>query len=168
MHRSPTPMSMPSQRGATLIEVLVVMAMFAMGMLGMAQMQAAMSSWTEAARLRSEAALLARQKLDALRTAAHFASADSRDAFDAALAPSVAEEPITVGTATFRRTWSVQAHGTPAQKSVVVTVSWQDRTGAQSLVLPSVVAHHPPSSVARLALPAHLNNLPALAPHAPP
>lgn len=152
-----------AQRGATLIEALVVMAMFAMGLMGLAQMQSGIASWTEATRLRAEAARLARQKLSELRAQGRAAAALGPMPFSASVASSTADEVFSRDTASFHRSWTVQA-GTHADlRTVVVTIAWEDRTGAQSLALSSLIARHPPNSMVRLRLPPHHETTTALA-----
>lgn len=141
------------QHGTTLLEALVVMALFALGMVGLVQMQSGIASWTEATRLRAEAARLARQKLSELRAQGQAAAALSPTSFSTRVTSSTVDEVFSIDTASFRCRWTVHADGQAKFRKVVVTIAWEDRTGAQALTLPTLIARHPPTSIARLRLP---------------
>lgn len=141
------------QLGTTVIEALVAMALFSLGLVGLAQMQSGIAGWTEATRLRAEAARLARQKLSELRAQDQAVAASGPTPFSTRVASSSADEVLSVDTANFRRHWTVQADAHGHFRTVVVTIEWEDRTGAQTLTLPSLIVRHPPHSIARLRLP---------------
>lgn len=156
-----------AQSGATLLEALVVMALFAVGLVGLTQLQTGFAAWTDDARLRAEAARFARQKLDAMRAYEQLTVSPDLSSFDGDVVSSqdseAPGESLTAGTATLRRSWMVQSDLSAHFRVVVVTVRWDDRSGAQSLSLPTLIARHPPDSVGRLRLPAGHENTTSLA-----
>lgn len=157
-----------TQRGTTLIEALVVMALFALGLVSLTQLQTGFAAWTEEARLRAEAARFARQKIDALRGYEQVPASPDLSSFEGGVvsSPSTGStgDTVSAGTATFFRSWAVQSDISVHYRVVVVTIRWDDRRGAQSLSLPTLIARHPPDSVGRLWLPADHENTPSLAP----
>ncbi|MDP3520528.1 MAG: prepilin-type N-terminal cleavage/methylation domain-containing protein [Hydrogenophaga sp.] len=162
----------PAQRGATLLEALVVMALFALGLVSLAQLQTGFAAWAEEARLRAEAARFARQKLDALRAYEQVPASPDLSSFDGTVVsgPSTGApgESLAAGTANFHRSWTVHSDISAHFRVVVVTVRWDDRRGAQSLSLPTLIARHPPDSVGRLRLPADHEDTPNLPPASNP
>lgn len=158
---------LPGQHGATLLEALVVMALFAVGLVGLTQLQTGFAAWTDDARLRAEAARFARQKLDVLRAYERLTVSPDLSSFDGGVVSGpeteAPDESLLVGTTTLRRSWAVQSDLSAHFRAVVVTVRWDDRSGEQSLSLPSLIARHPPDSVARLMLPAGHEDTPSLA-----
>ena len=150
------------QSGATLIEALVVLALFATGMVKLAQLQTGYAAWTEDSRLRAEAARYARQKLDELRAYAQVPSALGVSSFEGDVVSSLSSERLSAGTATFHRSWTAQGDAAARYRVVIVTLRWEDRNGAQSLKLPSLIARHPPNAVGRLMLPANHDITPSL------
>ena len=164
---SPRQATLSHEHGATLIEALVVMALLAVGMVGLTQLQTGFAAWTEDARLRAEAARFARQKLDELRAYEQVLVSPDLTSFDGGVVASPssgsASESLSAGTATFRRSWTVQSDLSVHFRVVVVTIHWNDRSGAQSLTLPTLIARHPPDSVGRLRLPADHENTTSLA-----
>lgn len=150
------------QTGATLIEALVVLALFTTGMVKLAQLQTGFAAWTEDSRLRAEAVRHARQKLDELRAYAQVASALEATSFEGDVVSSQSSEFLSAGTATFQRSWTAQGDPSDRYRVVVVTLRWEDRSGAQSLSLPSLIVRHPPNAVGRLMLPADHDLAPSL------
>lgn len=153
----------PAQRGATLIEALVVMALFALGLVGLTQLQTGFATWTEDARVRAEAARFARQKLDALRADAQVPALPEESSVGEGVTSSPTTDSLLAGTTTFHRSWTVQGDPSAHFRVVVVNVSWDDRSGTQVLSLPTLIARHPPDSVGRLLLPADHEDTTSLA-----
>lgn len=149
-----------SQRGVTLIEALVAMAVMAFGMLAVVGVQSTLRVNSDLAKQRTEATRLAEQELEALR---RFVTVTDFD--NAALAPpdQVAALPETNTSYTLTRQMLAQSDG--LQRTVKVTVSWQDRYGNQrSVVLRDIVTRAAPvlsglvSSVRKVTVAGQRNN----------
>ncbi|HEY5945029.1 MAG TPA: prepilin-type N-terminal cleavage/methylation domain-containing protein, partial [Kofleriaceae bacterium] len=107
-----------SQAGFTLIEVMIAMLLTALtviGVLGLYRVESRASSFS---RRETEAAVLAQDKLEELRTGA------------APSANSLTTAPVTdelTGTAIFTRTWEITASvSNPALYEIRVRVEWDD------------------------------------------
>lgn len=155
-------------RGATLIEALVVMTLFAVGMAGLARLQTGIGVGTEAAWLRAEAVRTARSKLEDLRAYEQLPAMPAVTSFEDSVVTHAEGEFISVGSAELHLTWTAHADISPQFRPVVATVSWADRNGPQVLALPTVIARHPPDSVGRLQLPAAHETTTSLSPPVTP
>lgn len=145
------------QRGVSLIEALVALAIMAFGLLGVAAMQSALRSSADVSRQRAEAVRMAQQKIEQLRGFAVLASAptgqlDYEDVVSGSDAPA---PPTGYENTTFARSWTVTApaSGEPAFKVVSVSVSWTDRAGAtDSITLASNIMRASPELSASMGL----------------
>jgi Tfp pilus assembly protein PilV len=149
-----------SQRGVTLIEALVAMAVMAFGMLAVVGVQTTLRVNSDLAKQRTEATRLAEEELETLR---RFVTVSDFD--NAALAPAahVATLPDTNTSYTLTRLMVAQSDG--LQRTVKVTVSWQDRYGnGRSVVLRDIVTRSAPvlsglvSSVRKITVAGQRNN----------
>ena len=150
------------QLGGTLIEALVVAALFAMGMVGLAQLQTSLAHWGDAARQHADAMRLARQKLASLRAYSQLAHEAGQVSFEGGVVSSAGTESLVTGNTTYERSWEVNTPASAHFRVVLVRVAWQDRSGPQALTLPSLIARHPPDSVVGLTLPANRETRPSL------
>jgi Tfp pilus assembly protein PilV len=135
------------QRGVSLVEALVALAVMAFGMLGLVGMQATMRSNSDIAKQRSEAVRLAQANIEAGRTYTLMADYDAL----------VNSSGNTDGAnATFA--WRVDvpaSQASPALKTLIATASWTDRLGVtQSVQLQTHLAGTPPELGAALGTPA--------------
>lgn len=142
------------QRGTTLLEALVVMTLFAMGLVSLARMQTGTGANTDEARQNGEAMRLAQQKLDELRGFEQLHVESGRSSFDALVVSSTAAESIALaGAPVFSRSWTVHDGTSPHYKTVVVAIQWLGRQGTETFRLPTVIARHPPDAVWTLGIP---------------
>ena len=151
-------------RGIGIIEALVSLLVLALGMMSFAALQARLRLNSDVAKQRSEAVRLAQEDVENFRALGTLA-ADGTIANNLAYAGITAgatSRQITGSNATFTLTRQVaespRAAGiTDAQmKNLVVTVTWDDRTGGQqTVILRSIIARSDPAVAASLALPAN-------------
>jgi len=123
--------SLNRQGGFTLVEMVIAMGLFAIGILGLCLMSSGLMENNTSARNRAGATQLARNKLEAL----------FQDKYDE-IADSIEENLDGAGVSgggVFRREVTVEENGAPVCKEVTVTVSWQVK-GAHRVVLKTVVA----------------------------
>ncbi len=106
-----------AQRGSTLIEALVALAVFSISFAAIAHLQLELLRRGWELRARAAALHLAGDKLAELRT-------QSEPAQYGALATSDAPESVTVGSTTFERTWTVTPRADPPRKEIAVAVTW--------------------------------------------
>jgi Tfp pilus assembly protein PilV len=155
-----------SRRGISLIEALVAMAVMAFGMLGVVGMQATLRANADAAKQRSEAVRIAQETLEQWRRFSVLKNTDD----DATSEHPAADFPFTytniapiaastvtgydLTNTTYTRTGTIEAGTLPGQKTLKVSVSWQDRNGAtQTIRLYSVVSKVAPELTGTFAAP---------------
>jgi Tfp pilus assembly protein PilV len=138
------------QRGISLIEALLALAVMALGMMGLVGVQSTLRSTSDVAKQRSEAVRIAQAEIerwrafDALNGGANTNYADLIDAV-----------ATVAGTnATFTRTTDVTPMTQPLRKSISVTVAWTDRADqAQSVQLATLIAGIAPELAGTLSIP---------------
>jgi prepilin-type N-terminal cleavage/methylation domain-containing protein len=116
-----------SERGFTLVELLVAATLASVGFLGLAALHANAMRTTGVGRNLSVATSLATQQMESLRRlpAASLASTDP--------------ESITSGHRVYTRTATVAGVGPGTAKQITVDVAWSDAFGAHDFALVSVV-----------------------------
>ncbi len=146
-----------AQRGVSLIEALVALAIMAFGLLGVAAMQSSLRATADTSRQRAEAVRMAQQKIEQLRGFAVLAGAPSGqlDYDDVVSGNDTPAPPSGYENTAFTRSWTVTPPGTgdPAFKIVSVTVSWSDRQGiADSVTLATNILRSSPELSASMGL----------------
>ncbi len=118
-------MTRPSrqQRGFTLIEVLVAMTLMAVGLLGVLSLARGAASASGYSRRATEAAILAEDKLEELRTVPVGVAADDTDQVDSAGVEDV--------DALFERTWTLDWLGDIG--TITVGVTWTEADGEHTI-----------------------------------
>lgn len=128
-------------RGFVLIEAMVALVVMALGILGVAKLNALFIEVGGQAKARTQAVQLAESRLEQLRNMVvegqFIAIADGSDS-------------ITGQTAVFSRSWEVVSNGTDGV-AVSVLVSWTDRTGNQAVTVRSVIAWDNPAKAGVVA-----------------
>ncbi|MBK5965681.1 hypothetical protein CCR95_16715 [Thiocystis minor] len=126
------------QRGFSLDEALISLAVLSSGLLSLAQFQGQMHENSSQTKTQTTAVNLAQQKLEALRDQAstnYSGIIDSRDIPQAHAGDNTG----------FRRHWTVTPHASPAYKEVSVTTDWQAFDGTeQSVTISSYLAPSAP------------------------
>jgi type IV pilus modification protein PilV len=129
-------------RGVSLVEALIALLVVAVGVLGLLKFQSNSRLNSDVARQRTEALKLAQNDIEQLRSAnaaADIQSANRTVALDAS-------------NATFQVAREISASAA-ASKTVQVTVSWTDRSGAaQQVVISSLIAVQSPALTGALAV----------------
>ncbi len=129
-------------RGFTLVEALISMIIMAAGLIAIAQFHAISLSGSANAKARTQATMLAREKIDNLGSSLNLAR------FDALAGDSDSPGEVHTGAKfneSFSRSWRVtnddiDSDSNMDQKRIEVTVSWTDRLGAfNSVSLESIV-----------------------------
>lgn len=153
-------MKLAHNRGVSLIEALVALAVMAFGMLGVVGMQATLRFNGDLSKQRSEAVRLAQERLEQLRSFGTLPTTPGQIAF-ADIAPEAASAAALPGSAnaSYQREVLVptEAASAPALRQVTVNVSWLDRRAGvgidpQSVTLSTMVAGIAPELGAALAL----------------
>lgn len=130
------PLGRRFQRGLTLLESMIALAIFSYALAGLSLlMVSSMRSNTNAQRY-TMASALAQAQVEALRAGGYVAAAASSS-----------PEPLNVngtsgGTTVFNRSWTVAA-ATPIAKTktIAVTVAWDDNQGSHQAVLKTILAN---------------------------
>lgn len=113
-----------AERGFTMVEVLVALAIMAVGLIGILALQRGAVSASGYSRRATEAAILAEDKLEELRTAP-LAVIDDVDRVDA----SGLENP----DGPFDRAWSIGMPDAAGLSTITVAVTWNEADGAHTL-----------------------------------
>lgn len=114
---------MKRERGFTMVEVLVALTIMTIGMLGIVAMQKTSFSASGYTRHATEAAILAEDKLEQLRTVTLVGATDDSELVDSTGA--------VVADGIFTRAWTFDTSGTLV--TITVTVSWSETDGTHSL-----------------------------------
>ena len=144
------------ERGISLIEALVALALMAFGMLGMAGMQASLRLNADVARQRSEAVRIAQEVIENARSYSivQAPAAVGKVAFDGVVSvPAQVVAGYTTNT-TYTRTIAVVDRLPQNVKSITVDVAWADRTNTtQSVRLTANLHRLAPELAAALSVP---------------
>lgn len=111
------------QRGFTLVEVLIALTIFTIGILAVATMQTSSIRYNSSARLSSEAVFQAERKVEEL-LAGSYAALNGGDQTNG---------PHTLN-------WTVTNQGT--HSTIVVTVTWKEPGGNKSYTLTSIKGNY--------------------------
>jgi type IV pilus assembly protein PilV len=130
-----------TEGGFTLLETLVAMTLFAIGVLALAQVQFAASRSGTTSKLTSTASFLASDRIEELTHGATFAGIDEADYPPEDYGQVAGGDPRYVG---FSRAVTVEdsldVAGRIAMKTVSVTVTWKALNGDRHVTLASKVA----------------------------
>ena len=154
MSRAPIRGSRAS-RGVSLVEAMVALAVMAFGLLGVVGLQATLRSNADLSRQRNEAVRIAEAKIEAQRA---YLAVEASAGADYADIATITGETTTSTNAEYLLSQTVAATPTGRAKSVVVRVSWRDRTTSGDDKKPmvafgTVIAGVPPELAGSLALP---------------
>lgn len=139
------------QRGISLVEALLALAVMAIGMVSLLGVQSTLRHSSDVARQRSEAVRIAQAEIERWRAFTALAGGAGTNYADLADATTT-----MAGTnATFTRTTDITALGGPRPGTALsVTVSWQDRTDqTQRIQLATLIAGIAPELAGTLAIP---------------
>jgi type IV pilus modification protein PilV len=147
-------------RGATLLEALIAMLIMALGMLGIAGMQAKQRAHADVAKQRSEAVRIAQEDIENFRafgTLASDAGVVNNLAYASVLTnatgKSVLADTVTTTNATYAIARDIVTSTDPRMKDLRVAVSWVNREGgSESFVLRSMIAGIDPRLAAAMAI----------------
>lgn len=144
------------QRGFSLIEAAIAMAIMAFGMLAIIGLQGMLHQKADLGRQRSEATRLAEQQLEQLRS---FNAISSGTGLVAWADMASGSDTPTGSNASFTRKWTVGGAVTDSYRPIQVDVTWADRastTGAvtmNTVTLNSVIAKVDPALAGALNFP---------------
>jgi Tfp pilus assembly protein PilV len=151
------------QRGISLVEALVALAVMAFGMLAIVGIQSTMRHNADVAKQRSEAVRLAQQEIERLRAFSLLEPAPSgageppgpqRSTYADILQADDAEVTGYTTNTTYTLSRAVLDAPERNHKTLRVTVAWTDRSNAlQQVVLDSVIARSDPLAFSALATP---------------
>ena len=111
------------QRGFTLIEVLVALSIMSLGMIGILALQKAATSASVYSRRATEAAVLAEDRLEELRTVPLAGITDGEDIVNA--------DGLADDEGIFTRSWTFVASGETT--TITVRVQWSEADGTHAI-----------------------------------
>ncbi len=141
-----------SQRGVSLVEAIVAMAVMAFGMMAIVGLQSTLRQNSDIAKQRSEAVRIGEAAIEEWRAFATMPTTAGLMAYDDIPIGVLADQAVNGDNATFTLKRTV----TPGQgwKSIQVVVAWNDRSGQeQSITLNSLIGRTEPALSGILSLP---------------
>lgn len=140
-------------RGVSLVEALVALAVMAFGILGIVGLQMSLRQNADISKQRAEAVRIAQETVEQRRAFSAMGAA-SGVLFADIISRSATAVPGITSNTTFTRTETVVDFANPLRKSLVVDVTWPDRTGTtQSVRLSTLIAGVPPAVSAGVGFP---------------
>lgn len=152
-----------SQRGVSLVEALVALAVMAIGLLGVVGLQATLRANADVSRQRSEAVRIAQQRLEQLRGYSSLASPDGVTYQSITTAPGqLVPTTLTNTDFTLYQTVTSAPAAVGRAKMVAIQVAWRDRRSAndnQWVDFATFITGTPPDLAGALSLPAGTTRL---------
>ncbi|MBF0589479.1 MAG: prepilin-type N-terminal cleavage/methylation domain-containing protein [Magnetococcales bacterium] len=125
------------ESGFTLLEILIAMLIFSIGLLAMARLQMEMTRGNAASKRITTATLLAEDKIEELK-ASGFGTLINNTYTD----PNNPVTPLGSSGGLYTRTWTIADYeGVTTMKQITVTITWSDEMGAHTLPLTTVVSN---------------------------
>jgi Tfp pilus assembly protein PilV len=155
------------QRGVSLVEALVAMAVMGFGMVALLGMQSALRGNSDISKQRSEAVRIAQERIESVRAFSSIASAPGVNAYDDLVpvgATDVVRPNVNTTFSIATRVLELPALGDELRvaphKRVMVDVGWLDRNNVQQqLSLGTMIAAISPEIAASLSTPADVSPL---------
>ena len=122
-----------ANHGFTLIEVLIAIAVFSVGILAVASLQLVNSKNNTTANIMTQATMLARAQMEQLENSDIDTSADL--ALGTHTDPNNPIDETGTAGGIYTRTWTVSAGSGPDSREIEVTVNWNRRGQNRSVVL---------------------------------
>ncbi|MBK1713713.1 prepilin-type N-terminal cleavage/methylation domain-containing protein [Rubrivivax gelatinosus] len=149
--------SRPVQRGVSLVEAMVALAVMAIGLLGVVGLQATLRANADLSRQRSEAVRIAQDRIDQLRayTSLDDIKGETYDGIAAAPGERITATNVNTEYTLYQ---DVQTLAAGRAKTVSVKVAWRDRrseTDNQWVDFGTLVTGVPPALAGALVLPAN-------------
>ncbi len=139
-------------KGFSLVEVLIAMAVMALGLLAVASFQTELLNESGTSKARGEALALAQQRLDEFRNYTTSINDEADFITTYATVTTPLTESITGVNAVFTRGYTITSSTTGSTRDIQVTVGWSDRRGEnQNVSLNTKVAWESPRSVGDVA-----------------
>jgi type II secretory pathway pseudopilin PulG len=148
----------PRQRGVSLVEALVALAVMSIGMLALVGVQSTMRLNSDLAKQRSEATRIASEEIELVRSFTSMGVVNGQPgvSYDEIVDRVVEsyQPPDGIGNTTYRVVRNVTDLAGSAQKFVSVQVQWVDRTSQpQTVTLDSAISGAAPTLGAMLMVP---------------
>lgn len=134
-----------SQNGIGLIEVLITTVLIALGLLAVASLQTGLISESGDSKARTEALVLAEQKIEELRN--NIIQGNFNALTNSATAVNDPNNPITGTNASFNRSWVINQGGTADRKKISVWVSWGNAADEKVNIVTEMAFTSPAKSV---------------------
>jgi Tfp pilus assembly protein PilV len=144
-----------NQRGVSLVEAIVAMAVMAFGMLGIVGLQATLRQNSDVAKQRSEAVRIAEEAIEQWRAFSIMGATSGASAGYASIQTPANQVIAPDATNKFNTTFTLSrtVADMPGGKTLAVTVSWTDRSNQpQSVTLNTIIAAADPALSGRLTM----------------
>lgn len=141
-------------RGVSLIEALVALAVMAFGMLGVVGMQSTLRFNSDIAKQRSEAVRIVQETVEQRRNFSTISALAGHSDFDAIVSRATVAMAGTNATFTVSETATTDSEAAP-MKTLVIGAAWQDRTDQTQLAqVTTIISRSSPAISAALVTPA--------------
>ncbi|WP_417226605.1 type IV pilus modification PilV family protein [Amphritea sp.] len=131
-----------SQQGIAMLELVIAVLILAFGVIALGAMQNKTMGKSTYSKAMAEGLVIAEQKLEEMRNFATLSDYNSGIV--------TGSSSVTGTNAIYTDNWVVTNHTAPDYKTIEMTVSWEDRFGAQSVQLSSIVAQDDPVEAGKL------------------
>lgn len=132
------------QRGVGLLELMITLVVFSIGIAALFKFQSQYFYYYDVGKQRTEALVIAKNKIEALRAFEVITTTTGKVAYDDIVSGTAT---TTGNNASYTNTWTVTTNANPDYKNVTSVVSWTDRRGtAQSVTLSTIIAKVDPAT----------------------
>jgi len=129
---------MKGREGFTLLEVLIAVTIFAIGILAVASMQLTSIQGNAFGNEMTTATFLAQAQLERMKSVADVSIDLPIGTFQDSLNPMDENENSGVGGAIYNRSWTVAAGPSADSRQVSVTVNWRSGMGNHQVILRTI------------------------------
>lgn len=135
---------MDRQRGVGLLELMVTLLVFSIGLISLFKFMRQYSYYYDVNQQRAEALVIAKNKIEGLRGFEVIATTTGKVAYNDIVTGSAT---MAGNNASYTSTWTVTINTNPDYKTINEVVSWLDRRGgSQSLTLSTIIAKIDPAT----------------------
>lgn len=136
--------TMTNQRGLTLIETVITLAILSFGLVAVMKLQSYMIGHSAIAKQQAQAMTLAQKKIEELRDFQQINTGAGVKAYDDI---SSASENISGTNANYTLSWTVTDQTSPDHKVINMNISWPDKNGVtRTIQLSSIISKTDPAT----------------------
>lgn len=136
--------SQHKQRGISLVETVVTLAILSFGLVALMKLQAYLVGHSANSKEQTEATTLAQKKIEELRDYQQINTSSGVKSYDDITSGS---QTVNGVASTYTLSWAVTSNNVPDHKTIDLTVTWTDRSNVNHTInLSSIIAKTDPAS----------------------